>query len=123
MDVESWANAPRPDAFDAIVTTLFLHHFPAESLKRLLAAVAATCEIFIACEPRRDAIALVASRLVGLLGTNAVTRTDAVLSVRAGFRGRELSRLWPEDGRWRADEYRAGMFSHCFRASRAPRDA
>jgi len=123
MDVESWAKAPQSGAFDAIVTTLFLHHFTATSLKRLLGAAAATCKIFIACEPRRDAIALMASRLVGLLGANSVTRTDAVLSVRAGFRGRELSHLWPDDRRWRAQEYRAGMFSHCFRASRAPRDA
>jgi hypothetical protein len=106
-----------------IVTTLFLHHFPTETLKRLLAAAATCCQIFIACEPRRDAIALMASRLVGLIGANTVTRTDAVLSVRAGFRDRELSRLWPDRRRWRASEYRAGMFSHCFHASRAPRDA
>jgi hypothetical protein len=123
MDVESWASSQQPDGCDVIVTTLFLHHFQTESLTRLLAAVAARCQIFIACEPRRGAIALMASRLVGLIGANAVTRTDAVLSVRAGFRDRELSRLWPNPRRWRANEYRAGMFSHCFHASRAPRDA
>jgi len=48
-----------------------------------------------------------------------VTRTDAVLSVRAGFVRRELSHLWPAgNGAWRLRERRAGLFSHCFQASR-----
>lgn len=50
---------------------------------------------------------------------NAVTRADAVLSVRAGFRGAELQALWPAaTARWSLAETRAGLFSHCFVASR-----
>ena len=42
------------------------------------------------------------SHLTGVIGANAVTREDAVLSVHAGFNGIELSALWPAFGeRWR----------------------
>jgi hypothetical protein len=57
--------------------------------------------------------------LIGAIGANAVTREDAVLSVRAGFRGSELTVVWPSQGDgWRTQEYSAGFFSHCFRAER-----
>jgi hypothetical protein len=49
-----------------------------------------------------------------------VTRHDAVLSVRAGFAGRELSALWPSADGWKLEERRAGLFSHLFVAHRAP---
>ena len=62
-------------------------------------------ERFFACEPRRAPLALVGSHLVGALGANAVTREDAVLSVHAGFRDDELSRLWPGHRRLAAREY------------------
>jgi hypothetical protein len=43
-----------------------------------------------------------------------------VLSVHAGFRGSELSALWPRHPKgWRLREYPAGLFSHCLRAERA----
>jgi hypothetical protein len=42
-----------------------------------------------------------------------------VLSVRAGFSGRELSALWPK-GDWLLEERHAGLFSHLFTARRAP---
>ena len=54
-----------------------------------------TAKAFVACEPRRSAFALLGARMVFALGANDVTRHDAVASVRAGFRGRELSGLWP----------------------------
>jgi hypothetical protein len=46
-----------------------------------------------------------------------VTRHDAVASVRAGFTGHELSRLWP-DGNWRLREELALPFTHVFSAGR-----
>jgi hypothetical protein len=105
--------------WDLIVTTLFLHHFEGVAFKRLLAAIERRAVRFFACEPRRAPLALVGSHLVGALGANAVTREDAVLSVRAGFRDDELSRLWPgPPGDWRLREYTAGLFSHCLRAER-----
>jgi hypothetical protein len=43
-----------------------------------------------------------------------------VLSVHAGFRGSELSALWPRHPKgWRLREYPAGLFSHCLRAERS----
>ena len=59
------------------------------------------------------------SHLIGAIGANAVTREDAVLSVRAGFRDQEISALWPQlDAGWTLNEYSAGLFSHCFRAEK-----
>ena len=117
IDVPRWGrNAAR---WDVIVANLFLHHFEGAPLAGLLTTVAARCDRFFACEPRRDWLALAGSHLVGAIGANAVTRKDAVLSVHAGFRGDELSRSWPgPGGEWRLQEYSAGLFSHCFRAER-----
>jgi SAM-dependent methyltransferase len=104
-------------AVDIACANLFLHHFAESELRWLLAEVAAKCRVFIACEPRRSSFALCASRLVGALGCNAVTRHDAVISVRAGFRGRELSQLWAAEN-WSCHERAAGVFSHLFVAHR-----
>ena len=118
-DVLEWAARPAGGDCDAIVANLFVHHFDDEPLAGLLAAIAARTRMFCACEPRRERLALVGSRLVGCLGANAVTRADAVLSVHAGFRGRELSALWPQaEGHWTLNEHSAGLFSHCFVAVR-----
>lgn len=124
MDVRDWARAAgdcRPAAasrWDVVVANLFLHHFEGDELTGLLASIAARCEHFIALEPRRGWRALAGSHLVGLLGGNAVTRTDAVLSVHAGFRDRELTTLWPGPAQWAVCEEAAGAFGHCFRATR-----
>lgn len=119
-DVMAWAAGPAPALpYDLIVTNLFLHHFEGEALRTLLAAVAARSTAFVACEPRRGALALAASHLVGVIGANVVTREDAVLSVRAGFRGGELQAMWRQGSAWRSHEYRAGLFSHVFIATRA----
>jgi len=126
-DALSWAAGeaagwPPHDAlrWDLIVANLFLHHFQAPQLITLLAAAAARSEHFFACEPRRAGLALAGSHLIGALGVNAVTREDAVLSVRAGFRGTELSALWPRSSPgWTLSEYSAGLFSHCLIASHA----
>ena len=123
-DVFDWAADDREgdaagEHWDAVVAVLFLHHFTDVPLARQLGAVAARCDVFLACEPRRGRLPLLASRLVGLLGANAVTREDAVLSVRAGFCGAELSALWPGDAsEWTLDEGAAGPFSHTFLAVR-----
>ncbi len=105
--------------WDLVVANLFLHHFEGEALARLLAAVAAGSHRLLACEPRRSALAVAGSHLLFLLGMDRVTRVDAVLSVQAGFRDRELSQLWPGAGAdWVLQEYPAGLFSHCFLAAR-----
>ncbi len=108
--------APR---FDLVVANLFLHHFKGTDLALLLKAVAASSRHFVACEPRRAWLAWAGSHLVGALGANAVTREDAVLSVHAGFRGRELQESWPASSGFHLSETGAGLFSHCFVASRS----
>jgi 2-polyprenyl-3-methyl-5-hydroxy-6-metoxy-1,4-benzoquinol methylase len=129
MDVLDWARdqtaqsaaqANSAPAWDLIVANLFLHHFEAADLRRLLAAIAQSCSAFVACEPRRSRFALAASHCVGALGACSVTRADAVTSVHAGFAGSELSALWPKvGGAWRLTERAVAPFSHCFTAQRS----
>jgi hypothetical protein len=78
--------------------------------------VAAQAKAFVACEPRRSTLALLGARLVFVLGANHVSRHDAVASVQAGFRGRELSALWPTDARRRLDERGVFPFTHLFQS-------
>lgn len=113
LDVFEWLERPGIAQFDVIVANLFVHHFAADDLQRLLAAVAARAIVFFCCEPRRSALPLAGSHLLGLLGAGPVTRQDAVASVHAGFRGTELSELWPDRRGWTVSEYPAGLFSHC----------
>jgi SAM-dependent methyltransferase len=115
-DVFDWL-ARQSEPFDAIVANLFLHHFERDELRKLFALAAARTRCFIACEPRRARFSLAGSRMLGLIACNDVTRHDAVLSVRAGFLGRELSALWPAD-HWTTEESGAGLFSHLFVARR-----
>jgi SAM-dependent methyltransferase len=118
-DALVWANEPATKRYDLCITTLFLHHFKDRDLHALLTGVAARSEAFIASEPRRDRLADLGSHLVGLLGTNAVTRADAIKSVAAGFTRDEISTAWPKgEDNWWIQEFRALPFSHCFLAAR-----
>jgi len=123
-DVRAWAgeaSAARDGGtgrWDLILANLFLHHFKDAELALLLKAIAKRTNGFFACEPRRSRLAALGSLLMGI-GVNAVTRADAAVSVRAGFRDHELKSLWlPPEGRWAVREYPAGLFSHCFHARR-----
>lgn len=117
-DVFDWLGRDERGLFDAVVANLFLHHFERERLAELLRLVARRTRLFIACEPRRSALALTGSRLLGLIGCNDVTRHDAVASVRAGFHDGELSRSWPDEPGWTLAEDSRAPFSHCFVARR-----
>jgi 23S rRNA U2552 (ribose-2'-O)-methylase RlmE/FtsJ len=103
---------------DAIVANLFLHHLTDHDLRRLLALAAQRAPLLVACEPRRSALALAGARLMWFIGANDVTRHDAVLSVRAGFTGREISGAWPIVDGWTLTERAAPPFSHLFVARR-----
>ena len=103
---------------DIVTANLFLHHFEDDDLRRLLAGVAATTSCFIACEPLRSPRALWGSRMLFVIGCNDVSRHDAVVSVRAGFRERELSALWPQKPGWWLQESAALPFTHTFVARR-----
>jgi len=102
-----------------VLANLFLHHFTASHLRAALATLSERTDLCCACEPRRAAWPLMASRLLWFIGANAVTRHDAVVSVRAGFAGQELSALWPGNTDWHLREHRTGLFSHLFLAQRA----
>lgn len=121
VDALQWARAPTPQQpthWDIILANLFLHHFAEASLRELLSAISARCDLFLACEPRRGFPALLGARLLPALGVSRDTRHDALTSVRAGFRDGELSGLWPAARGWRLEERRSGLFSHLFVARR-----
>jgi hypothetical protein len=100
-----------------MLANLFLHHFKPPELATLLALAAPRAQHFLACEPRRSRLALGLSHLVWLLGCGPVTYHDAVISVRAGFTGDELTALWPQNG-WQLQERAIGPLTHFFYARR-----
>jgi 2-polyprenyl-3-methyl-5-hydroxy-6-metoxy-1,4-benzoquinol methylase len=116
-DVFDWLEGAEATRFDVVTTNLFLHHFADPDLARLFARLQALAPVVLATEPHRNAFALSAARLLWAIGANDVTRHDAVASVGAGFRGKELSALWPAPGRVRLTERRVGPFTHTFAAS------
>lgn len=116
-DVFDWLqSARRPDA---IFANLFLHHFPDAKLAEMFRLIAGRTDFFLACETRRTVPLFLVSRVLWLLGCNAVTRNDAVISIRAGFADQELSAMWPDRGGWKMEEHGAMLFTHLFVAHRA----
>jgi hypothetical protein len=119
------AEAVVADVFDCpqieteiVIANLFLHHFEDARLSELLQKISTRAKLFVAVEPFRFAHPFLCSRLLWLIGCNAVTRHDAAVSIRAGFSGQEISELWPDKVNWRFNEDRAGFFSHLFIAQK-----
>jgi len=110
--------APLAEPVAAVMANLFLHHFEDDLLARLLLKISRQTDLFIAVEPHRFSQPAVCGHLLRLIGCNSVTLHDAVVSVRAGFDGREISALWPDQENWRLTEQRTGFFSHLFVAQR-----
>ena len=109
----------QPDvSTEVVVANLFLHHFENDRLVELFKQASRRANLFVAVEPRRAEWPLFCSRLLGAIGCNDVTRHDAVVSVRAGFTGSELSALWPDPLNWELSEHPTGVFSHRFVARR-----
>jgi Methyltransferase domain len=117
-DVSDYLRASHDRPVDIILANLFLHHFHDRRLIDLLHLISSKARLFVAVEPRRCWRSLAASRCVGMIGCNRVTRHDALASARAGFSGMELTHLWPSRGGWTLHESRAGLFSHSFTALR-----
>jgi hypothetical protein len=109
---------PVSDTGGVVIANLFLHHFEGARLVELLRLISQRAELFIAIEPERAPWTLFCSRLLWAIGCNAVTRHDAVVSVRAGFSGRELTGLWPDQANWQLVEHRTRSFSHLFTAQK-----
>lgn len=120
-DVFDYLAIQHESRWNVIWANLLLHHFERDDLVGLLGDVAERTSAFVCCEPRRTLLPLASSRLVGLTGAGRVTRHDALASVRAGFRAKELSHMWPKRRDWLLHEYPAGLFSHCFMAIRKRR--
>lgn len=106
----------KAESADIVIANLFLHHFQPPQIADIFTRCAKLAPLFIALEPRRAALPLIGSRLIWLLGCNHVSRHDAIASVRAGFRDRELSALWPDQQAWTLHEGSAGLWTHCFAA-------
>ncbi|MDP2398808.1 MAG: methyltransferase domain-containing protein [Burkholderiales bacterium] len=122
-DVFAWLAQSDGPAFDVIIANLFLHHFDNAKLAELLSLIARRTRTLIACEPQRSVRALLFSRMLGVIGCNDVTRHDAVVSVRAGFKDEELSGLWTAGDGWTLQERTYGLFSHYFVATRDNSDS
>lgn len=119
-DVLAWARQSARRPYDLCIASLFLHHFQDSDLRKLLRGVIEQSRAFIAIEPRRGIVAKIGSRLIGLLGANAVTREDAVKSVDAGFTGNEITTAWASiDDTWWTEEFPVKPFSHGFIAAQS----
>jgi 2-polyprenyl-3-methyl-5-hydroxy-6-metoxy-1,4-benzoquinol methylase len=86
-------------AYRIVVANHVLHHFDEAELARLGRRLQAA-EVIAACEPVRSRVCLCCFGLLApLLGLSPVTRHDARVSIRAGFRKRDLPqalRLGPD---------------------------
>lgn len=123
-DVFDWLAQAQTSPHAVVIANLFMHHFAPTELARLMRAIAQRARAFVCCEPRRSRVALAGSHLLGLLGCNAITRHDAVLSVHAGFCDHELTTMWPapvaRGSVWQVSETSVGLFGHRFVAICTP---
>lgn len=110
-DVFAWLERSDDARWDIVVADRFVHRFAPAALGRLLRGLAARSRVFLCCEPRRSTLPLSV-----LLGSGP--GPGALARVRAGFRARELSALWPDPQAWDLEEYAAGLSSHCLLALR-----
>ncbi len=113
-DIFEWMGKRDASAFDVITANLVLHHFTSPELARLFAALPRMTPLFLATEPRRNAVSLAGCWSLRAIGVNHVTRHDSVASVRAGFKGDELTALWPSGSAHRLSEHAFGPFTHTF---------
>lgn len=117
-DVYDYLERAQPLAVDIACANLFVHHIPPERMAWFMEQTARICRLFVCCEPRRTKFAVELTRLSWLIGCGEVFIYDAIISLRAGFLGKELSALWPQQPKWRLLERESGLFTHCFAARR-----
>ncbi len=115
-DVFDWLLSDPNERADVVLANLFLHHFSEAGLRCMFETAARKTGLLVACEPERCWRSLAGAMFLGLAGCSVVTCHDAVISVRAGFRAQELSKLWIGEGNWDLREESSGMFSHIFTA-------
>ena len=84
---------PDGQKYDYVLASMFLHHFPDESIPGVLRSLLAVCSRKVVINDLlRDPLAYSGTWLFTLL-TSAVSRHDARLSVKKGFTLREMDRL------------------------------
>ena len=116
-DLRVWTEQPASQQYDLIFANLVMHHFTDSELTKFFRSLSRRSGVFVACDPRRWKISLLSLRLLWLIGCNSVTRHDAKASIRAGFIGKELSRLWPASD-FELRESDPGFASHLFVAAK-----
>ncbi len=117
-EASEWLRQAPPRTADTIISNLFLHQCHTEQIVEMFRLAVRSARVVIALEPRRSWRSRLGGRFLWCIGCSSVTRHDARISIRAGFAGRELSALWPDDKNWELLERPAGWFSHLFIARR-----
>lgn len=91
---------PLPDS-EVLMANLILHHFKPDQLRLLGSRIPPQTRLILAAEPARRRIHTVMGRFFcHLAELNWVTRYDMQVSIRAGFRGRELPEALGLDETW-----------------------
>jgi ubiquinone/menaquinone biosynthesis C-methylase UbiE len=90
----------RPEAFDVVLVSLFLHHFDAADLPGVLRGLYATCRrALVVTDLRRALVPYVFGRtLFRWLFRSQVSVEDGLLSIRRSFREQELRDAFVEAG-------------------------
>jgi hypothetical protein len=116
-DVWSGSAAEPLSQATVLVANLVLHHFSDEELHRLGELLPA-CHTILACEPCRRERHVWQGRLLFPI-LHPVTRHDMTVSIRAGFRGEELSgAIGLDPGQWRSDASETWLGAYRFVAVR-----
>ena len=92
------------DSGTMVVANLFLHHLTESELGRLGAIIRGSYGL-LAAEPHRGQVGMVLGRCLFPF-VNDVTRHDMLVSIRAGFRPRELAGFLHTNGEWQWSEQR-----------------
>lgn len=86
---------------EVLVANLILHHFKEDQLRVLGSRISAKTRLILAAEPeRRGRHAVMGRCLSWLAELHPITRYDMQVSIRAGFRGKELAESLGLDAAW-----------------------
>ncbi|MCC5807439.1 MAG: hypothetical protein JJU00_14035 [Opitutales bacterium] len=103
-----------------IVVNFLLHQFTDAELRRFGDSVRPHARVILANETARGPLRVWLARTAFVLGLNHVSRHDAVVSVRAGFRGEELPALLGLDpaAGWEASVHTTALGAYRLAAKR-----
>jgi hypothetical protein len=91
---------PLPES-QVLIANLLLHHFTDDQLRALGRRLPESTRVIIAAEPARSPFhAVLGKALCYAAGFHQITHYDMQVSIRAGFRGRELAEALGLGGEW-----------------------